>query len=351
MTTEMNSTENYIKQKRLDLYNSIKTTKKIYLDTNYWIKLRDAEKNGSSTDKKLFDKLKELVRIKKCIIPISEITFWEILKQSDFKTLKDSAILIDDFSHGVSLITDDERRRLEFLVFMRKAQKKSTYESNELVWTKLSMNLLYNNMPQPEQFDLKIKFIEFLESISFFDMMSIMEENKNFKPFSFKDNVDFLNDAKEKYKDENKSFKQMFLSELGGYIDCFKVTLNESMEQMYYWEHGKHITETDKSEIDQNGLRNLMYNMFKLNKVTTEFPTFSILTELSASVRWNQSRKYVDGNDTIDFLHATSALPYFDFFFTEKELRTIIIQRKLDTNYNCIVESDAHKILDLLDAI
>lgn len=347
----MNSTENYIKQKRLDLYNSIKTTKKIYLDTNYWIKLRDAEKKGNSTDKELLDKLKELVRQKKCVIPISEITFWEILKQSDFKTLKDSAILIDAFSQGISLITDDERRRLEFLVYWRKKQNKSTYESVELVWTKLSMNLLYNNLPQPEQFDLKIKFIEFIESITFFDMISIMEENNDYKPFVFKDNVDFLNEAKEKYKDQNRSFKQLFLSELGGYIDCFKDSLNETMEEMYYYDNGKRITEIEKSERDQNGLTDMMYNLFKLNKVTTEFPTFSILPELSASIRWNKSRKYVDGNDTIDFLHATSALPYFDFFFTEKELRTIISQQKLDINYNCIVESDINKVLEILDTL
>lgn len=347
----MNSTGNYIKQKRLDLYNSIKTTKKIYLDTNYWIKLRDAEKSGNLNDKKLLDKLKELVKRGKCIMPISEITFWEILKQSDFKTLKDSATLIDNFSKGISLITDDERRELEFLVFMRRTQNKPIHESVELVWTKLSMNMLYNNLPQPDQFELKIKFLEFLESITFFDMVTMMEKNKIHEPFYFKDNIDFLNEAKEKYKDENKSFKQLFLSELGGYIDCFKETLNQAMEQMYYWETGKQITETEKLAIDQNSLKNMMYNLFRLNKVTTEFPTFSILPELSASIRWNQSRKYVDGNDTIDFLHATSALPYFDFFFTEKELRTIICQRKLDASYNCIVESDTMKILNHLDTL
>ena len=347
----MNSTDDYIKQKRLDLYNSIKTTKKIYLDTNYWIKVRDAEKNGNHNDRRLLFKLKELVSNGKCIVPISEITFWEILKQSDFKTLKDSAVLIDTFSNGISLITDDERRQLEFLVFMRKAQNKPIHETVELVWTKLSMNMLYNNMPQLEQFELNIKFVEFLESITFFDMVTIMEQKGVRKPFYFKDNVDFLNDAKEKYRHENNSFSQLFLSELGGYIDCFKGSLNKAMEQMYYWENGNHVTENQRSEIDQDGLRNMMYNLFRLNKVKTEFPTFSILPELSASVRWNQSRKYVDGNDTMDFLHATSALPYFDFFFTEKELRTIICQRKLDTSYNCIVESDTHKILDLLDKL
>lgn len=347
----MNATENYIKQKRLDIYDSIRTTKKIYLDTNYWIKLRDAEKYGNQTDIKLLNKLKELVRIKKYIVPISEITFWEILKQSDFKTLKDSAILIDDFSNGISLITDEERRQLEFLIFMRKAQKKSTYESIELVWTKLSMNMLYNNLPQPEQYDLKIKFIEFLESITFFDILTIMEEKKIFKPFYFKDNIDFLNEAKEKYKNENNSFNQLFLSELGGYIDCFKDSLNQTMEQMYYWENGKHITEMEKSTIDQNGLKNMMYSLFKHNKITTEFPTFSIIPELCASVRWNLSRKYVDGNDTFDFLHASSALPYYDFFFTEKELKTIICQRKLNDRYNCIVESDTNKIIDILDKL
>lgn len=176
-----------------------------------------------------------------------------------------------------------------------------------------------------------------------------MEENKLFKPFHFKDNVDFLNEAKEKYKDENKSFKQLFLSELGGYIDCFKDTLSKSIEQLYIWEHGKEITEAEKTAIDQDVLKNLIYNLFKFNKVTTEFPTICILPELSASVRWNKTRKYVDGNDTIDFLHATSSLPYFDFFFTEKELKTIICQRELNIKYNCIVESDTNKILDILN--
>lgn len=347
----MDSAENYIKQNRLDIYNSIKTSKKIYLDTNYWIKLRDAENNGNLYDQKLLRKLKELINLKKCIVPISEMNFWEILKQSDFKSLKKSAILIDNFSRGISLISDDERRRLEFLVFMRKLQKKECHESFELVWTTLAMNMLYNKLPVPQEYELKIKFIEFIESLSFFDMISILEENKNFEPFKYKDDIDFLNLAKEKYKDENKSFKQLFLSELAGYIDCFKDSLNDTMEQMYRREQGKDITDKEKKEIDQNDLTNRIYNLFKLNKITTEFPTFSILPELSASVRWNKARKYVDGNDTLDFLHAAGALPYFDFFFTEKELRTIICQQKLDTKYNCIVESDIHKILDHLENI
>ena len=72
---------------------------------------------------------------------------------------------------------------------------------------------------------------------------------------------------------------------------------------------------------------------------------------LFAAVRWNKTRKYSDGNDTFDFMHATAALPYFDFFFTENELHTIIRQIKLDVAYGCVVESDPKKVLELLHSI
>jgi hypothetical protein len=86
-------------------------------------------------------------------------------------------------------------------------------------------------------------------------------------------------------------------------------------------------------------------------KITKELPVFRIVPELFASTRWDRKRIYSDGNDTLDFLHASFALPYCDFFFTERELRTMIIQRKFDNLYGCRVESNSNEALKILESI
>ena len=347
----MNGVEQYIKAKRLETHRSIASCKKIYFDTKYWIKLRDAQRNTNPRDQEFLNKVMQLVEHNKCIAPISEVTFLEILKQNDFNSARQSAIIIDKLSKGISIINENERRTLEFMCFMRKAQEKDTYKTSELVWTKLSMNILYPILPKPGNLELKKSFIEYISAISFSNMIDVLEQNKQYKPFAFQDNIDFLNEAKEKYKDENKSFHQMFLSELGGYVDLFKESLNEAMSQLHYWDIGRYPTVEEKAGTNPNLIRNHIFNSFRLKKATTEFPSYSILPELFAAARWNKTRKYRDGNDTMDFLHASAALPYFDFFFTEHELNTIIKQRKLDTRFNCVVESDPNKALEILSSL
>jgi hypothetical protein len=68
-------------------------------------------------------------------------------------------------------------------------------------------------------------------------------------------------------------------------------------------------------------------------------------------MRWNKDRVYKDGNDTMDVLHAVHALPNCDYFFTENELRSMIVQLKLDKLFNCVAESNPKKILEILSAI
>lgn len=194
-------------------------------------------------------------------------------------------------------------------------------------------------------------FIDFLSNLSFDKMINQLQRTGNLIPFKFKDDVDALNIAKEKYKTENKTFNQMYLSELGGYLEVFETDLNDSMEYVYFLDNGVFPTKEEKQNINPRHCRNMIYNLSKYDKLKTELPSFRIFPELNASVRWNKDRKYKDGNDTLDFLHASAALPYFDFFFTERELKTIIGQQKLDKLYNCKVESQPNEILKILNSI
>jgi hypothetical protein len=95
----------------------------------------------------------------------------------------------------------------------------------------------------------------------------------------------------------------------------------------------------------------LIYNAFRKEKLSDQLPMFNIFSSLFASMRWNKDRKYKDGNDTIDAMHASASLPYCDYFFTEKELNTVILQLSLDTTFSCITERDPNKVLERLNAI
>jgi hypothetical protein len=344
----MQEMNNYIKSKRLELSSTILNRKIIYLDTKYWIKLREQNKCNQPNEKKLLNLVTDLVESNKCIFPISEASFWEFFKQGDIQTLRETVQLVDKFSKGISIIPDNERIQLEFIHFVREKTGKEVYNMNELVWTKIAFILLPNMPTMLGSFPLQKSFYDFTSKTSLLDIVNIIENNGGIKPFTFKDNIETLNKEKEKYKDENKSFKQMFLSEIGGHLNLFQDALNEAMFYMYQQDKGKYNEERDMSSEE---IKNFIYDSFKKNKIKHELPSLRIFPELFASVRWNKERKYSDGNDTIDFLHASYALPYCDYFFTEKELRTIISQRKLDSLYNCVVESEPKDVLKLLESI
>ena len=347
----MHQFNKYLQQKQVEIGKSIRNHKIIYLDTNYWIKLRNQAKKENSEDRVLFDKLTDLVESNRCIIPVSEITFYEILKQSDINSLKDSANLIDNLSKGISIISESERRHLEFVNFVREKTGGTMLNLQEAVWTKLSLNILYKVFLKYDSNMLSNEFIDFLSNISFEKMIIQLQSTGNLTPFKFKDDVDALNIAKEKYKTENKTFNEMYLSELGGYLEVFETDLNDSMEYVFFLDYGRFPTDKEKENINPRHCRNMIYNLSKYNKLNNELPSFRIFPELNSSIRWNKDRKYKDGNDTLDFLHTSSALPYFDFFFTERELKTIIVQQKLDKLYNCKVESKETEILKIIDSI
>jgi hypothetical protein len=93
---------NHIKRHRLDISKLIKGKTIIYLDTNHWLNLRDQNREFEPNKRILLDKIIELSDSGKCIFPISEITFWEFLKQSDIKTLKETSVLVDRLSKGIN---------------------------------------------------------------------------------------------------------------------------------------------------------------------------------------------------------------------------------------------------------
>jgi hypothetical protein len=341
----------HIKAERLKLRAAIAGRIIIYLDTKFWIILREQNRKTDPYEKQLLHLVFRLYDVGKCVFPISEITFWEILKQHDKVTLYDTVNLVDKLSSGLSIINLDERVQVEVSHFFQSKNENETNNLNELIWSKLAWILGFRFLSQLKTEIEQKNFFDFVGKISFAEMLKIIDVNGGIRPFTFKDNIQELNQNKRIYEGENRTIDAMFLSELSGYIDHFKDSLSEAIYKMFYEKTGRYPTDDEKGEVDTGGLSTFIYNEFKLKKITNELPSLRIVPELFAAARWDKGRKFSDGNDTMDFLHASFALPYCNYFFTERELHSLIIQRHLDKLYNCTVESSQKKVIDILNAI
>lgn len=339
--------DNYIKNHRLEISKLIKGKTIIYLDTNYWLNLRDQSRESEPNKRILLDNIIELSDSGKCIFPISEVTFWEFLKQSDLETLKETSILVDKLSKGISMINSNERRVLEFKHFYYKNTGQDTFELNELIWTKLSFLLGYEFIARLKTEELQKSFFDFVSNSTLVDIITYIHKDGVIKkPFYFKDNIETLNQGKQKHANDNNSFKQMFLSELGGYLDNYQEVFNDVIYSIFLKKNKSEFSQIERDSVGKdNSFKNLIYNGFKTSKLTTELPVFRVVPELFASARWNKNRIFTDGNDTLDFIHASFALPYCDYFFTEGDLKSMIRQTKLDELYGCHVESKQKPII------
>ncbi|WP_374950055.1 hypothetical protein [Mucilaginibacter sp.] len=346
--------DQYIAEQSVAISEAIAGRKIIYLDLKYWILLRDGLNSGQETTTyKLANKLIELYESKKCIFPVSEVVFWEMMKQYDKTSLLKTFQLVEKLSEGIAILSDKQRVKIEFSCwYSTNVATDKKLILNQFVWSKLPLisgYLFYSHKVEELPDALKMSFLDFVCHMP----LSVLIEQPQFShsPFTGRDNVKLMNSDKEKYKHENKNRTEMFFSELWGVLDCFGDQFNEVIQELYQKMTWHLPTAEEIANTDKTSWQKLIYQCFKLGKVTTQFPTAKITAALAGSMRWNKNRKYTDGNDTLDIMHAAIALPYCDYFFTERELHTIIGQEKLDTLFQCQVESMPEAILATLNAL
>lgn len=353
------SLEEYYRQRRLKLGCEVASKKVVYLDTKFWLLLRDAslypDKKVNVTD---FLKLcVELVKSGRFIFPISEDIYWEITKQVDPRTLKATARLIDKLSQGISVVGYDERVKSEVLHFMYHSMGKVVFEMNQIAWTKLPYHMGFSTFEIPilsysDNLMMQKAFLDQMWCTSMLDMIEFMQKGGSLERAPDIKVADKLNAGKTLHQDEAKSFRQMYLNEVGGVVGLFREDLAAIAFYIYEKESGKRMSTAEKESHKTESMRlwgNVIYNLFKMKKIGKLLPSINIAASLHAAVRWDQKRSFVD-NDFHDFRHAVAALPYCDYFFTERSLAHLITQKNLsfDRLYGCKVESNikaAHKAL------
>jgi len=162
-----------------------------------------------------------------------------------------------------------------------------------------------------------------------------------------------LNEDADIEREKNLQFKKVFLDEIFYMVIEIKPLLNEAMEYLYNQETGNVATEAEqKAANESKTLVNMVCNLFRLEKEGANFPTLKVDAAIHAAVIMDKMRNFT-ANDYYDFRHAQAAVPYCDYFFTEKNLKYLLTINSLafDKEYNCEIASAPKDVQRALEGV
>jgi len=353
----------YMRAKRLHLGKHIVSLTRIYLDTKYWVRLRDVTmgRPESPGDVQILDTLVDLVGRKKIICPFSYSVFAELMRQTDPATRSATAKLIDVLAEGCCVQNPKALARLQLEYYLRSCMspERGSAPIAEAVWTKASFvagDYCLTPEASPPEYTLavqKVRDDDMWETT----LEALVSGPLPDPPFDTPDRrrafADQQTQDKLAHDHEVKTFDQFFMSEVEGGLHCFADVLAEAV-MVHLVEDEGDAEEAAASKVQQSveGYASALRKGFAKGKVSTEVPCIHILAGLLAALRSDLNRTYKP-TDNEDFLHATVALPYYDFFFTDNALRHLICHKPLeyDSCYDTTVLSRTDEIIDALSTL
>jgi hypothetical protein len=358
--TEIANIESYSQEGRIKLGNEMLKKHRLYLDTKYWIFMRDASLGkASSIQIKIYEKLKDLAKRNIAICPLSPHIFFELMSISDKQKRLDTARAMDELSQQICFISPLNIMEQEILSFIRycqvKAMGKPLFNTTKYVFTKIPfvMGEYYpavEKIPHEQMNDIRIQFFDHLSTFTLTEMLKAMRGD--FPLWNRENLVAKLNQG----KDDNqnwRSFHEVFMHEIAGVLDTVKDEIQKVWIYIYENDTGCMVKsdEVNKSECVRL-LFNLICHAFDQKKINKELPFFHINASLHAFLRYNKTQRLKE-NDLIDFSHAAWALPYCDMFLTEKPLHDWICNKPLRLNeiYRCKVLWKEEDVLNALESL
>ena len=353
------SLERYVRSKVLATADRVLARKILYLDTRFWILLRDVSlgRPKDSVHSQILGRLRELIAAGKVICPINADTLAELLKQRDARTRLATAKLIDELSLGAALQSAEERVRTELMHCVQLSLRgPATLEPLErLVWTSPTYVLghtfpMWKSLPEDEQLAWQKAFTDYLWDFSLADQISYLKDmpeelNGHWDAIAVKLN----REIKERDK-KVLPFSALHLHEFKGGLELYLPTLEKIFNYMYERETAVAPAE-DTCKQSARMLLNGFVEALRTGKIGRQVPSLIIRAGLHAGVRRNRGRQFT-GNDLHDFGHATAALAYCDYFATERSLCHLVVNElKFDRRYETAVVAGPRDFLGLLQQI
>lgn len=323
---------------------------RVYLDKCFWINLRDARANKTNDPAvhALMDGLVKAVKAGRCICPISDVLFLELLKQTDLQSRAATAELIDELSCGVTLIPHQNRVATEIAHLIHANSGHSVHALDTLVWSKLA-NVLGEQHPvmsafaTQEQLVIQKAFFDHMWSISLLEMMNTIGGSWSSES-PYPEFAERLNKENALHVHQIKSFAQVYKDEVFGALELAVPIACDVLHNMAENTFGHPIAVTaDERTRTSKEVHAFLRAIIVKQPVKKALRTLHLCALFHAAVRWNRTQK-ITANDLYDFHHAEAALSYCDVFLTDRPMHVLLTQRHLGIvkDFSCKVIS-SHK--------
>lgn len=353
------SIEQHVDLRIRDLGRSLSSRKAVYLDTCFWIFLRDAIEHGNGSKAgTLLESLREGVAKMVMFCPISDSIFVEVMKQTDATSRSATIALIDELSLGVTLVSEQDRAEMEVRYFVRTcAGRPQSPPLDEAVWSKLAyiMGMVHpHNTPFDMSTELAIQkaFFDYMWTLPMSRLVDAVSDveipGQDWTELSNK-----LNIGNAAHAASLRSYRQTYKTEVRGIVDVVgdaAVAAFIAVSAEMGAPPGQ-MTTVLRNEIETSW-KNIIAIKMEEGTAQSQLASLHILASLYASLRWNKQQK-LDSHDLFDFQHATAALAYCDAFFTERPLSNMIKQNhlRLDSEFDCFVTSDVGEALAWVEGV
>ena len=356
------SLEQYVRSKGLAIADRILARKVIYLDTRYWVLLREVSLGRSSHTilHKILSRLRYLVGAGKVICPINADILAELLKQSDATTRLATAKLIDELSLGTALQSEQERVDTELMhcVQLSLSGSAGLERLERLVWTSASYVFGYlfptnDSISDEEMLAHQKAFTDYLWEFPLADVISLLPPLPQELTGRWDTIANKLNREIKKHDLEARTFAQLHLDEFKGALEGYLPTLVNIFGHFYEKRRGVAPPEEGRVHFEGAGreLIGKLGEALRTGKLGKQIPSLVIKAGLHAGFRRNRGRQFT-GNDLHDFGHATAALAYCDYFATEKPLLHLVVNElKFDERYDVIVAAEPSEFLGLIEQL
>ncbi len=348
MTADPTPIWRYLEQRFVSLGCRALSRKRIYLDTNFWVMLRD-HKSGRQVRidvEDLLCSLREVVLSGAGFCTFSGHTLSELMKHKDASIRRLTAGLMDELSCGICLSNQDRLFNNEIISFIGSllAPSMSRWSLSHLAWAKPFFLMTDYQPPSfglSSDADLELQkgFVEHVWSMSMAQLLEKIDSCREAYPQLDwpKSAAASINSEVRKYDHENETLHEFYLSELNGYLEWAEPRFVERYcEFVSRYQVGVMPESHEQLNVCGKVLHLTAMGIARNKQLSNLMPGTHARSMLHAMIRFDRRRKF-KANDLMDIEHAEVALPHCAFFFTDKPNAHLIRSAKLDVELRCVV--------------